>query len=179
MACNSLVALPRVCSDGVLAGVEKVYIIAFKDLETYPGTNEVFSATTAGTVVDIAFAGSERFVEIGLLKSTSGLNEVLTKDNTRGTSFFTQTFTVVLSDVTADNHKFIKDVQNQPVAVLYKTRTGKWFVAGLNGQFEISAIEGGTGVAEADLIGYTLTFNGISTTVAPLVLESEVQDFID
>jgi hypothetical protein len=42
----------------------------------------------------------------------------------------------------------------------------------LNGQFEISGIEGGTGVAEADLIGHTLTFNGISASVAPIMLDS-------
>lgn len=173
MACNSLSALPRVCAEGVLAGVEKVYIIAYKDLEPInSGTTDVYSATTAGTVVQIAVVSGKSYVEIGLLKSTSGLNEAMTKDNTKGTSFFTQTFTIVLSDLTTDNSQFIKNVSNQPVSILYKSRTGKWFAVGLNGQFEVSAVEGGTGVAEADLIGHTLTFNGISTTVAPIMLDS-------
>jgi hypothetical protein len=172
MACNSLTSLPRSCSEGVLAGVEKVYIIAFKDLSASTVTGEVYSANSANTIVQIYTQTGKSFVEIGLLKSTSGLQEALTKDNTNGTSFFTQTFTLVLSDLTSTNQEFIRNVQNQPVAILYKSRTGKWFTAGLNGAFEISAIEGGTGTAEADLIGYTLTFNGISTTVAPIVLST-------
>lgn len=174
MACNSLVSLPRVCPEGVLAGVEKVYIIAFKDLKVLSGSTDVFATNTGGTVTQIGLQSGKTYVEIGLLKSTSGLNEALTKNNQNGTSFFTQTFTLVLSDLTTENHKFIKDVQNQPVSVLYRSRTGKWYAAGLNGQFEVSAIEGGTGVAEEDLIGYTITFNGISTTVAPIVLDSVV-----
>jgi hypothetical protein len=173
MACNSLSALPRVCAEGVLAGVEKVYIIAYKDLEPInSGTTDVYSATTAGTIVQIAVVSGKSYVEIGLLKSTSGLNEAMTKDNTKGTSFFTQTFTIVLSDLTTENSQFIKNVSNQAVSILYRSRTGKWFAVGLNGQFEVSGIEGGTGVAEADLIGHTLTFNGISTTVAPIMLDS-------
>ncbi|SFW91351.1 hypothetical protein SAMN05661012_06768, partial [Chitinophaga sancti] len=32
-----------------------------------------------------------------------------------------------------------------------------------NGQMELSALEGGTGTAEADLIGHTLTFTGTDT----------------
>jgi hypothetical protein len=179
MACNSLSALPRSCSEGVVAGLEKVYIIAYKDLEAInSGTTEVYSASTNGIVNQVGVADSKNFVEIGLLKSTSGLGETLTKDNTKGTSFFTQTFTLVLGDLTTDNQTFIKDVVNQPVAVIYKTRTGKHFVVGLNGQFELQSAEGGTGTAETDLIGHTLTFAGISKSVAPMIDDSLVPSLI-
>lgn len=179
MACNSLSSLPRSCSEGVLAGLEKVYIIAFKDLvPVSTGSTEVYSTSGSGVVNEIGLASGKTFVEIGLLKSTSGLNETLTKDNTKGTSFFTQVYTLVLGDLNTDNQAFIKNVQNQPVSMIYKTRTGKYFVIGLNGQFEVSGIEGGTGVAEADLIGHTLTFSGISTSVASLIDESIVTDLI-
>ncbi|MBS1632685.1 MAG: hypothetical protein JST10_08945, partial [Bacteroidetes bacterium] len=118
------------------------------------------------------------YVEIGLLKNTSGLNEKLTKDPTKGTSFMTQTFTLVLSDLTIENQTFVKSVKDQPVSVIYKSRTGKFFVVGLNGQFEITNIEGGTGTAEADLIGYTLTFEGNSPSVAMLIDDSLVASLI-
>lgn len=172
MACTSLTALPRVCAEGVLAGLEKVYVVAFKDLT---GSTVYSASTVTGTVLSVNLSGSTRFVEIGLLKSTAGLSETLTKDNTKGTSFFTQTFTLVLGDLTTENATFIKDVTNQPVVVIYKTRTGKYFIVGLNGLFEVSGIQGGTGTAEADLIGHTLTFSGISATVAPL-LDSTIID---
>lgn len=165
MACNSLTALPRVCADGVLAGLEKVYVVAFKD---FTGTT-IYSAATNGTVNAVYLTSGKKFVEVGLLKSTAGLSEKLTKDYTKGTSFYTQSFTLVLGDLNTENRTFIQDVTNQPVAVIYKTRTGKYFVIGLNGQFELKEVAGGTGTAEADLIGHTLTFEGISATIAPLL----------
>jgi len=171
MACTSLVALPRVCADGIVGGLEKVYVIAFKDLKAVAsGSTDVYSASTStGTIVQVGLVSGKTFVEIGLLKNTSGLNEKLTKDLTKGTAFFTQTFTLLLSDLTTANNDFIKAVTNQPVAVILKTRTGKYFVAGLNGLLEVSAIDGGTGTAEGDMAGHTLTFEGISLGVVPLI----------
>jgi hypothetical protein len=174
MSCNSLTSLPRVCADGIVAGLEKVYVVAHKDLT---GTT-VYSAATNGTVTQVKLSGSTKFVEVGLLKSTAGLSEKLTKDNTKGTSFYTQTFTLVLGDLSTENKTFIESVQNQPVVVIYKTRTGKYFIVGLNGQFEITNIEGGTGTAEGDQIGHTLTFEGISTSVAPLLDSSILSSLI-
>lgn len=170
MACNSLTALPRACSDGIVAGLEKMYIIAFKDLTSVSGSTEVYATATNGTVNNIGFVTSSvKYVEVGLLKSTSGLSETLTKDTTKGVSFFTQTYTTVLGDLTIENQTFIKSTVNQPVSVIYKTRTGKYFVIGLNGQLEMSAVDGGTGIAESDLAGHTLTFSGISKTPAPFL----------
>jgi len=178
MACNSLSSLPRACSDGSLGGVNKVYIIAYKDLATIVGANDVFSASTSGIVNAVGLASGKTYVEIGLLKDTSGLTEKLTKDNTKGTNFFTQTFSLVLGDITPTNTQFIQDVKGQPVSVIYKTRTNAYFILGLNGQFEITTIEGGTGVASADLIGHTCSFEGISSGTAQLLDPSIVASLI-
>ena len=168
MACTSLVALPRACgAAGIVAGLEKLYIISFEDLVPLP-SGEVY-AETAGLISDISVDSTKNFVEVGLLKSTAGLNEELTKNLQNGTAFLTQTLTVVLSDLTTANKTFVENVLNQPVAVMIKTRTGKYYAAGLNGQLELSGLSGGTGIAEGDLIGYTLTFSGISTSLISMV----------
>lgn len=164
MACNTLSALPRACG-GVVAGLEKVYVLATKDLS---GTTS-YSATTGGTVTSISLASGKKFVEIGLLKSTSGLNQKLNKDNTKGTSYWTHSFTLTLSDLTSANYVFLSDVVNQPVAVIVKARTGSYYVAGLNGQMEVTTAEGGTGTVESDSIGTQLTFEGVATTQFYLV----------
>lgn len=182
MACPSLIALPRACgAEGVVAGLEKVYMIAFNDLAIPVGqtTDEVYTESVNGMISAIGLDASKSFVEVGLLKSTAGLNEALTKDTKTGTSFLTQTFTLVLSDLTADNRIFIQGVMNQPVSILIKTRTGKYFASGLNGQLELSGLEGGTGTAEGDLIGYTLTFSGIDTKLIPQVDPTIVADLIN
>ena len=179
MACSSLVALPRACgAEGVMAGLEKLYMIAFADLAPISGSTEVYDTSVGGMVNEIGLDSGKHYVEVGLLKSTAGLQEALTKNAQNGTAFFTQTFTLVLGGITAENRAFVQSVLNQPVAILIKSRTGKFFAAGLNGQFELSAAEGGTGTAESDLIGYTLTFSGISTALVPEVDPTIVEDLI-
>ncbi|RZK04520.1 MAG: hypothetical protein EOO46_16495 [Flavobacterium sp.] len=155
-------------------------MVAFSDMGPHADstTGDVYTTATGGTVNAIQMDSGKKFVEIGLLKNTSGLNEALTKDSTKGISFFTQTFTLVLGDVTIENKAFVESVMNQPVAVIIKTRTGKYFAAGLNGLFELASAEGGTGVAETDLIGYTLTFSGLSTGTMKLVDPSIVAGLI-
>lgn len=164
MACSSLIDLLRSCgAEGVVGGLEKLYMVAYSDLVPNGTTQLTYSAATNGVVNTIFLATGKTFSEVGLLKSTAGVTETLTKNAANGVSFFTQSMTVVLSDLTNENRLWIESVLNQPVAFLIKTKTGKFFVGGLNGQFEVSAIEGGTGIADDSLIGYTLTFAGVST----------------
>lgn len=180
MACTSIVALPRACGTaGVIAGLEKLYITSFADLAPASGTagTPVYTQTSE-VISDIGFLTGKCFVEVGMLKSTSGLKETLTKDTKNGVAFLTQTFTLTLSDLTPENRTFIESVLTQPVAILIKTRTGKYFAAGLNGQFELSALDGGTGTAESDLIGHTLTFTGLDTQLIPNVDQSLIPTII-
>lgn len=179
MACSSLIELARACgAEGVVAGLEKLYMVAYSDLEPNGTTNLTYSAATNGVINDIFLASGKTYVEVGLLKSTAGVTETLTKNAQNGVSFFTQSMTVVLSDLTNENRLWVESVLNQPVSFLLKTRTGKYFVGGLNGQFELSAAEGGTGIAEDSLIGYTLTFTGVSTKLITQVNPSIISDLI-
>lgn len=181
MACTSLIGLPTVCgSTGIYGGLEKLYIIAYKDLAPASGDagTPVYTLSTGGLVSEIGLVDTKKYVEIGLLKSTSGVKETMTKNAQSGTNFMTQEITLVLSDITAENRVFIESVRYQPVSILVKSRTGKWFVTGLNGQLELSALEGGTGTVETDLTGYTLTFQGIDGNLLPQVDDALITDII-
>lgn len=179
MACESLSALPRLCAEGTLGGLNKVYIIAHKDLDAInSGTTEVYSASTNGIVNQVGLASGKTYVEIGLLKNTSGVKETLTKDPTKGTCFFNQEFTLVLGGLSNENRDFVEKVKNQPVSVIYKARNGNHYVIGLEGDLEVSAIEGGTGTAEGDLVGYSITFQGLSSTATPLMDSSIVASLV-
>ena len=179
MACNSLVALPRSCQEGVMGGIQNsIYMIAYKDLTLISGGSDVYTINpTTNTVSEIGVT-TTKFVNIDLLKSTSGLEEKLTKDLQKGTNFFSQTFKLVLGDITPSNVTFLQSVINQPVSIIYKTRTGNYFVVGLNGQFELKTATGGTGIGESDMNGYTLEFEGIGSTVAPLLDSSILPDIV-
>jgi hypothetical protein len=173
MACTSLVALPRACgASGVVAGTEKLYIISYNDLTPTGSSGNVYTTTTVSgstLISDINVATGKNYVEIGLLKSTAGLNEEMTKNLQNGITYFTQTLTVVLADITTANQQFVESVIHQPVSVVLKTRTGNYYAAGLNGQLELSKLTGGTGIQEGDLIGYQLEFSGVSKDLIRMV----------
>jgi len=172
MACTSLVALARECgASGIAGGLNNLYMIGFADTAVPESAtdNNIYTLSAGGIVSAIGLATGKTFVEIGLLKSTAGLTETLTKDTTKGSAYFTQELVMVLSDLSTDNQTFVQSVLNQPVVIVLKTRTNKYYAAGLNGQLELSALTGGTGTAEGDLMGYNLTFSGIDTILIPQV----------
>jgi hypothetical protein len=181
MACTSLVALPRACgAEGIVAGVQELYIISYADLAPASGVagTPVYTVTTGGVISDIGLDASKKYVQVGLLKQTSGFKETLAKNTQNGTAVWNQELPVTLADLTSENRVFINSVLNQPVSIMVKTFSGKYFVAGLNGQFEVSAGEGGTGTAITDLMGYTLTFSGFDTLPISMVDASLIAELI-
>ena len=169
--CTSLTALTRECgTEGIMGGILKMYIMAYADFKSIGAAGSPIYTETTGTVSALGIVTAKKFVEIGLLKSTAGIVETLTKNAQNGTAFYTQDFSLVLSNVSAENRAFVKSVLNQPVSIIVKGRNNKDYIIGLNGLLELDSLSGGTGVAEGDLNGYTLGFKG---------LDSDLVKFID
>jgi hypothetical protein len=164
--CSSINALLKQCApEGVVAGLEAFYIISYADLAPASGTagSPTYATATNGLVSDIGLKDTKKFVEIALIRSTSGIEEEGKIDLPTNSQWFEQKATLVLSDLTVENRAFVMSVLSQPVAILTRTRTGKYIVAGLNGLFQLSSVKTGTGLKEGDLTGYTLEFSGIDT----------------
>lgn len=181
MSCTSLTALPRACgAKGIEAGLDKLYMVSYEDLAPATGAThgEVYVTATNGMVSAIGLDSGKKFVAIGLLKDTSDVSLKLTKDVTKGISYFTNTLKFVLSELTTENKTFVESVMNQPVAILFRSRTGKYYFAGGNGRFELTAGEGGIGMKSDDLNGITLTFEGADSTMVSLVDDSIVSGLI-
>ncbi|RZK46004.1 MAG: hypothetical protein EOO97_00065 [Pedobacter sp.] len=170
MSCISIAARPLACgAEGNMGGLQpKLYMISHQDLGTVSGTT-TYTTSSAGMVNAIGLDASKKYVEVGLLKNTASMAETMTKNQQTASLYFTQTLTMVLGGLSIENRTFIDSVKNQPVSVLIQTRSGSWYVAGLNGLFELATVEGGTGTAEGDLNGYNLTFTGVDTDMMKLV----------
>ncbi|MFT3912237.1 MAG: hypothetical protein QM737_22610 [Ferruginibacter sp.] len=149
-------------------------MIAAKDLAPTTGTagDPTYTFATNGTVNAIGLAVDASFVEIGLLKQSAGLKETMTKDDTKGLLYFNQEFSMTVAGISTENRTFVETVLRQPVVVLMKGMSetvAKYFIAGLNEQLTLTALESGTGVSKDDTAGYKLTFSGYSTKLIPLV----------
>lgn len=160
MACTSLVALPRTCGfDGTIGGMDKLYMIAYKDLDS--SVNGDPTTVALGVISSIALVDQDvKFVEVGLLRNSAEVTEKFANDFSKGTAFLTQTLKIVLSGLTQANLAYVQSVQSQPVALIFKNRSGHYYFMGGNGRFQLKDYEGGSGTAEADMQGYTLNFEG-------------------
>jgi len=152
------VALPRACgTDGTIGGMDKLYMIAYKDLDSSAGDP---ATITSGIISAIALESGKTFVEVGLLRNSADVTEKFANDFAKGTAFITQTLKVVLSGLTPANLAFVQSVQSQSVGILFKNRSGSYYFMGGNGRFQLKDYESGSGTAEADMQGFTLNFEG-------------------
>src|SRR6218665_3512298 len=108
MACSSILTYTRPCGNE--------FLLVGTASEVYTTSNGIISSITFG-------ATATKFVEVGILKASTGLTEEVTK-NPNGTGFITQTFTTKLIDITNENRIFVESVMNQPVAVIQKLYSG-------------------------------------------------------
>lgn len=163
MSCNSIVALPKLCkTGGSMAGIEKLWVISYDDLVT--GTSSTATYTLSGNIVSsISIGSGKTFSSVGVVKATTSLEEKLTKNVANGTAFMTQTLAFQYPDVDETVKGWLEAIMFTPVAIIYKSRNGNYFFAGGNGMMELSDVNGGSGKAEGDLSGYTITFTGMDT----------------
>lgn len=165
MACTSIANLALTCErKGVIAGVSKVYGLSFKDVYDNPVFNDglVYTMSPGGYVDGIYMVDGKVFREIGALRNTISVEEILTKTPEIGGGFITQTLRLSISGMSAETTTWLNNIIQQYVIIIIETRTGYFFALGLNGYLELTGLQGGTGTTEGDLIGYNLTFTATS-----------------
>jgi len=181
MACNSITAISRVCGTSLIPGSEKLWMIAHKDLYAISGT-DVYTVGATGSNTWVTAIGITASVgtykNIGYLRDTASFTGEGTLDPARGVAFSTNTLTFKLGDLSLENQTFLETVLTQPVSAILKLRTGKYYVLGLGGLFQLSAFTVTSGAGPADEVSYTLTFNEIDGIVPRQVNPSLISTIV-
>lgn len=169
MACLSIAALTQAaCNEGTPGGVEKLYIVAYQDLDSSAG--DPYTTAVNGQISAVSLTTGKKFVELELaVTQSTGLNEELVISEENGSRYFNQSMNVTLVGLTAANRDFLHSVLFQPVVVIAKTNSGVYAAAGLNKSFKLTKETGGTGIKLGDLNGYQLEFTGYSKVSLPFV----------
>lgn len=165
MACSSISSVSRLCGTSLVPGSEKLWMVAHKDLYNISGTDTYIVGTSSNLVTDIGLTGSIKYQEIGYLRDSAGFDSNGTIDPTKGVAFSTNTLTFKLGDLSVENQLFLESVMTQPVSAILKLRTGKYYVLGLAGLFQLSGFQATSGKSANDEVSYTLTFNEIDGLV--------------
>jgi len=178
MACLSLEEVIKECgAAGIMGGADDLLVMSFNDADALGVDGKIY-AMTAGIVSEIGRKTTKKFVKISMPPETGGLNEALTKNIQNGSSYFTQTLTLVLQKLNVDNRDFILSVIDQPIVAIVRTPNGKYFAAGLSGRLQLTTADGGTGIAAGDLQGRTLTFTGNEDSPFPEVDAALIADLL-
>jgi len=144
------------CRDSV-GGVEWVAISAYNTNTTYV-TGTTFSVDSFSPTS--SFFKYEQYTEQALSNQEGAF------DNNNGTSFYTQTVTIILEKMdTATRAQFLVLTQAR-VRIIVKTQNGRYFLIGQVNGARASAGSAGPGQSLGDLAGFTLTFEAKEPTPA-------------
>ena len=103
------------------------------------------------------------------LKGTNSFDQVITSSRENGTTFVEQTLSVMLKNQDSTTHKAVKMLSYGRPQIVVKTRTNKFFLAGMEYGMELTTANVASGTAMADAQGYTLTFVGTEKILANFI----------
>ena len=135
-----------------LGGNDKVFIIAYNDLQSV--------VDTSGLVTTVTKKTGKRFYEIEIPQETAEGKDTGAGDTANGSLFFTHevTFPINKRDATIRNYVF--NLAKTRVVIVLKEMSGRYTMYGRDFGLWLNAPEGTSGVAGGDRNGYNLTFTG-------------------
>lgn len=141
-----------------LAGIREIYLTYFDDV-TITSAQTVESAHT---ITGLTLSSGVTWFKYDFARNTSSLNSVLTKDDSNGTRYYTNTIELVFNKLTADKHLEVMALAAEKLAAIVVDNNGKkWFV-GYDAYISGNNTEAGTGASADDRNGYTVTIEGTS-----------------
>lgn len=148
------------CRDAV-GGLKELYIIELANISSI--------TEASGVVTAIANATAKRFYKYSLIRETSNAEETITGNEQNGTIFYAQKLDVILNkrQVSVRNEILLL-AKNKVVIVAVDNIGNGWLYGRVNGLM-LNAGTSPTGTAWGDRNGYTLTFSGNETELAPML----------
>lgn len=156
--CNALTAgLAKSCSTNT-GGLNKFYVTDFENVTAY-----TIAAGTGGDWITGITLGAGDFYEFQTNKNVCNFTEKATIDLQKGTTFFDQKVSLVLSRRETIKRNAIEELTagQKPLLIICLDSNGLYWLSGkIEGSF-VSNVDGGTGTAKADSNGYTIEFSAM------------------
>ena len=141
-----------------LAGIKNVYITYYDDVTVADGDVNL----SAHTISAITLSTGVNWYSYEFARNTSSLNSTLTKDDSNGTKYYTNTIELVFNKLTADKHLEVMALAAEKLAVIVEDNNGHLWFCGYDSYVSGTAEEVGTGASADDRNGYTVTIEGTS-----------------
>ena len=159
MSCDIGAGRLEPCKDSV-GGIIAIYISNY--------TSGLLGTATFGTNDEItAFASPLTFYKYDL-KGANSFEQTNENSRENGTSFWTQTGTIVLKKQDLETRKELKLLSYGRPQIIVQDYNGNYFLAGIENGCEVAA-SSVSGAAMADFTGYNLVFTGMERESAYFV----------
>lgn len=163
MACLSNYTLKGIAGscEANLAGIKKAWLgyandFAF-DLED--ATDQNIEKHTVGVSGTSSAATLHEYV---FNKQTGSLTSTLTKDETNGTNYYTNTVTLQFTRMEQSKHLEIEAMAKEHLCGIILDNNGEYWLVGWDGYLSLDEDTTQTGQSYDDLNGYQLTLNAMS-----------------
>lgn len=153
------------CKDNI-GGVKAVWFI---------NANDVSSVTeSSGVITTITKGAGKVFYKYQLVRNTSSFTQNIAGSVENGTVVYNQELAIVINKMQVSmRNEILLLAQNNLMAVV-EDANGKYWLAGRYNGLDLTAGTAGTGTAQADRNGFTLTFTGGEKALAPEVQSSVI-----
>ena len=160
MACALTQNYTLDCKDS-LGCITEVYFIAKADVTS--------TTEASGVITALTKESGKRFYKYELVKGTSQLVENVNANVQNGTIFYAPELTIVLNILQANTRNEILLLAQNTLVAVAKDNNGAFWYLGKTRGLDLTGGIAGTGTAEGDRSGYTLTFTGAEAALAPAV----------
>lgn len=165
MACTTISAgRDFQCNDG-LGGLVSIYVIPFTDVlsRITKDSDDIITAISAGSTIEV--------FKFDLREDGNSFEEASEQSRENGTSFVTQTLTVVLKRQDASSRKQLQLLSYGRPQVIIEDANGTFRLAGLEFGSDVT-VNASSGGALSDMNGYNLTFEARERELSNFVSSS-------
>lgn len=171
MECDLLTGGIAKGCDNNIGGIQKLYLANFGD---------VLSETVSdGNVTAISMASGAVFYEFAFNKNTSSFTETTSNDQVNGTTINTQTINLVIARRDTNKRNNIALLTRSLTKGIVLDQNGIYWLVGFQNGLDVTEVADTTGVAKADLNGYTITLIGEEPVKAYTVDSSIIAGIIE
>ena len=156
--CNALTTgLAKSCSTNT-GGINKFYVTDYANAVVVSG-----AGTGGDWITGITMAGTTKFYEFQTNKNVCSFTEKATIDLQKGTTFFDQKVSIVLSRRETIKRNAIEELTagQKQLLIIVLDSNGLYWITGVTEGTYVSNIDGGSGTLKADSNGYTIEFSAM------------------
>jgi hypothetical protein len=149
------------CQKNNVGGIKAVFIANHTEVTgTTLETGTVYTGSTAEQVISIAMATGKKFWKFDTVKETSSFTQSTTANIQNGTLSFVPNVSLIFNKLDAASRNIIQMLALSLMDVIVLDSNDKLFYLGRVNGMDLTAAEMGSGVAQGDRNGSTLTITG-------------------